>query len=92
MPELLRQRQLALGEEEDLTRQAQAVRQFGTGGRIVEQRDRGVGVLLVSAELDEILGLADRVAVLYEGRVVAVLDAADADRERVGLLMAGVKA
>ncbi len=60
--------------------------------RIVEQRDRGVGVLLVSAELDEILGLADRVAVLYEGRVVAVLDAADADRERVGLLMAGVKA
>lgn len=57
--------------------------------RIVEQRDRGVGVLLVSAELDEVLGLADRVAVLYEGQVVAVLDAGEADRERIGLLMAG---
>ncbi|MGY9071579.1 MAG: ABC transporter ATP-binding protein [Acidimicrobiales bacterium] len=60
--------------------------------RIVDQRDAGVAVLLVSAELDEVLGLADRVAVLYEGKIVAVLDVADADRERIGLLMAGASA
>jgi simple sugar transport system ATP-binding protein len=44
----------------------------------------------VSAELDEIIGLADRIAVLFEGKIVAVLDAAEADREKIGLLMAGV--
>lgn len=57
--------------------------------QIVAQRDRGVAVLLVSAELDEVLGLADRVAVIYEGRIVQVLPIAEATRERVGLLMAG---
>lgn len=57
--------------------------------QIVAQRDRGVAVLLVSAELDEVLGLADRVAVMYEGRIVQVLPIAEATRERVGLLMAG---
>jgi len=60
-------------------------------GRIVEQRDSGVAVLLVSAELDEILSLSDRVAVMYEGEIIATLDAAEATRERVGLLMAGVR-
>jgi general nucleoside transport system ATP-binding protein len=45
--------------------------------------------LLVSAELDEVLGLADRVAVMYEGRIVQILPIAEATRERVGLLMAG---
>jgi simple sugar transport system ATP-binding protein len=58
--------------------------------RIVEQRDKGVAVLLVSAELDEILGLADRVAVLYDGKLMDVLDTNVANRERVGLLMAGI--
>ena len=57
--------------------------------RLIEERDSGMGVLLVSSELDEVLSLADRVAVVYRGRVVAVLDQKDADRERVGLLMAG---
>jgi general nucleoside transport system ATP-binding protein len=57
--------------------------------QIVAQRDRGVAVLLVSAELDEVLGLADRVAVMYEGRIVQILPIAEATRERVGLLMAG---
>ena len=57
--------------------------------QIVTERDRGLAVLLVSSELDEILSLADRIAVMYRGRVVAVIDAKDADRERVGLLMAG---
>ena len=58
--------------------------------RILEQRDKGAAVLLVSAELDEILGLSDRVAVLYDGKLMEILDAQDADRERVGLLMAGI--
>ena len=57
--------------------------------QIVNERDRGLAVLLVSSELDEVLSLADRVAVMYRGRIVAVLDAKDADRDRVGLLMAG---
>ncbi|CAN5792419.1 ABC transporter ATP-binding protein [soil metagenome] len=57
--------------------------------QLVEQRDRGVAVLLVSAELDEILSLSDRVAVIYEGRIQDVMPVADATRERIGLLMAG---
>jgi ABC-type uncharacterized transport system ATPase subunit len=59
--------------------------------RIVEKRDAGCAVLLVSPELDEILSLADRVAVMYEGQIIATLPAADATKERVGLLMAGVR-
>ena len=57
--------------------------------QLVSDRDRGLGVLLVSSELDEVLSLSDRIAVLYRGRVVEVFDAKDADRERIGLLMAG---
>jgi simple sugar transport system ATP-binding protein len=57
--------------------------------QIVTERDRGLAVLLVSSELDEVLSLADRVAVIYRGQIVAVFDAKDADRDRVGLLMAG---
>jgi simple sugar transport system ATP-binding protein len=57
--------------------------------QIVQQRDKGLAVLLVSSELDEVLSLSDRVAVIYRGKIVAVLDAKDADRERIGLLMAG---
>ncbi len=50
----------------------------------------GVGVLLISEDLDEILTLADRIAVLYEGRVMATVPAVDARPEELGLLMAGV--
>ena len=57
--------------------------------RIVEQRDGGAAVLIVSTELDEVLALGDRIAVMFEGRIVGVLDAKDATRERVGLLMGG---
>ena len=57
--------------------------------QIVAQRDEGAAVLLVSAELDEILSLSDRVAVVYRGRLVDVVDRADATRERLGLAMAG---
>ena len=58
--------------------------------RIVEQRDAGVAVLLVSAELDEISLLADRIAVMFKGRIIAILPAKDATRKRLGLLMAGI--
>jgi simple sugar transport system ATP-binding protein len=57
--------------------------------RIVEARDRGAAVLLVSAELDEVLGLADRVVVMYDGQLVAEMASADVDRGRIGRLMAG---
>jgi simple sugar transport system ATP-binding protein len=57
--------------------------------RLVEERDNGMGVLLVSSELDEVLSLADRVAVVYRGRIVATFEQKEADRERIGLLMAG---
>ncbi len=58
--------------------------------RILEQRDKGAAVLLVSAELDEILGLSDRIAVLYDGKIMDVVDAQEANREKIGLLMAGI--
>ena len=57
--------------------------------RIIEERDKGVAVLLISAELDEILALADRIAVIFHGRLVATMPAAEATREQLGLLMAG---
>jgi general nucleoside transport system ATP-binding protein len=57
--------------------------------QIINQRDAGSAVLLVSAELDEILSLADRVAVMFEGRIVKTLPIEEASRERLGLLMAG---
>jgi simple sugar transport system ATP-binding protein len=58
---------------------------------LVNMRDEGAAILLVSAELDEIMGLADRIAVMYEGEIVAILDAKEATREELGLLMAGSK-
>ncbi len=58
---------------------------------LVNMRDAGAAILLVSAELDEIMGLADRIAVMYEGEIVATLDAKEATREELGLLMAGSK-
>ncbi len=57
--------------------------------RLLEQRARGCAVLLVSSELDEIRALSDRIAVLFEGRIVETVAAADATEERLGLLMAG---
>lgn len=57
---------------------------------LIEMRDAGVGVLLVSSELDEIMSLSDRIAVIYRGEILKVLDAAEASREEIGLLMAGL--
>jgi simple sugar transport system ATP-binding protein len=56
---------------------------------VVAKRDEGVGVLLNSSELDEVLALADRIAVIYRGRIVGIVDREEASRERIGLLMAG---
>ena len=56
--------------------------------RIVAERDEGAAVLLVSAELDEIRSLSDRIAVIYEGKIVSI-EPGDAPEERLGLLMTG---
>lgn len=57
--------------------------------RLIEKRDDGVAVFLVSAELDEIMGLSDRIAVMFKGRITAVVDANQVSKEQVGLMMAG---
>jgi simple sugar transport system ATP-binding protein len=59
-------------------------------GRIIEKRNDGLAVLLVSPELDEVLALSDRIAVMYRGRIVAIVPAEHASKEYLGLLMAGV--
>jgi simple sugar transport system ATP-binding protein len=58
--------------------------------RIVDERDKGRAVLLVSFELDEILNLCDRIAAVSKGEVVGVLNADEADERRIGAMMAGV--
>jgi simple sugar transport system ATP-binding protein len=58
--------------------------------RIVDKRDEGCAVLLVSPELDEIIQLSDRIAVMYRGKVTAIVPAEEANKAYLGLLMAGV--
>ena len=58
--------------------------------KLLEQRDRCAAVLLLSEDLDEVLALSDRIAVMYEGRNVGVLPADEADVDRLGLMMSGV--
>jgi simple sugar transport system ATP-binding protein len=57
--------------------------------RIVEERDKGVAVILVSSELDEVMALGDRIAVMFRGSIVGICTP-DVGREQVGLMMAGV--
>jgi ABC-type uncharacterized transport system ATPase subunit len=57
--------------------------------RLIEERDRGTAVVIVSTELDEVVALADRIAVMYRGRVVGIVPP-DTSREVLGLMMAGV--
>ncbi len=57
--------------------------------RLVEAADSGMGVLLISEDLDEIMSLADRILVIYEGRIVDDIAAGSADRHHIGLLMGG---
>ena len=59
--------------------------------QLLEKRKEGIGILLVSEELDEILDLSDRVAVIFKGQIQKVLDRKDANRRSLGILMAGVK-
>ena len=57
--------------------------------RLVQARDAGKAVLLISADLEEILSLSDRIAVMYEGEIVGILDPEEATEERLGLMMTG---
>jgi simple sugar transport system ATP-binding protein len=57
--------------------------------RIIEARDKGVGVLIVSTELDEIMALSDRILVMYRGRIVSEFEAGKAEIAKIGLAMAG---
>nr|WP_207713444.1 MULTISPECIES: ABC transporter ATP-binding protein [unclassified Fusibacter] len=59
--------------------------------RIVEQRDNGKAVLLVSLELDEVLNVSDRIAVIYEGEIVGMVNAKDTNENELGLMMSGSK-
>ena len=59
--------------------------------QLISARDKGAAVLLVSAELDEILSLSDRIAVMSDGKIVAIVESKDADRNYIGRLMAGLK-
>ena len=58
--------------------------------QLIATRDNGAGVLLVSAELDEIISLSDRIAVMSAGKIVAIIDSKGADRDYIGRLMAGL--
>lgn len=59
--------------------------------KLLEQREKGSAILLISTELEEIISLSDRVAVMYEGEIAGVLEGGDINVIRIGLLMAGVK-
>ena len=58
--------------------------------RLIEKRDQGCAVLLVSTELDEIMQLSDRIAVMYRGKIVCIVNADSVTKEELGLLMAGI--
>jgi simple sugar transport system ATP-binding protein len=58
--------------------------------RMIEKRDEGCAILLVSTELDEVMQLADRIAVMYRGKILAIVDADLVTKEELGLLMAGI--
>ncbi|HUW10294.1 MAG TPA: ABC transporter ATP-binding protein [Anaerolineae bacterium] len=57
---------------------------------LLEQRGEGTAILLISEDLDEILALSDRIAVIFEGRIMGVVDSESATAEQLGLMMAGV--
>jgi simple sugar transport system ATP-binding protein len=59
--------------------------------QIVAKRDDGVAVLVVSSELDEIMALSDRILVMFKGEIIGAVPRAQATRESLGLLMAGVR-
>jgi simple sugar transport system ATP-binding protein len=58
--------------------------------KLIEHRTQMTAVLMISEDLDEVFGLSDRIAVMYEGKIMGIVDPATATREEVGLMMAGV--
>lgn len=60
--------------------------------QLIDQRNNGCGVMLISEDLDEIMALSDRIAVIYEGKIMDIIERTEANREKIGLLMAGVLA
>lgn len=59
--------------------------------RLIEKRDEGCAILLVSTELDEVMQLSDRIAVMYRGKIISILDADIVTKDELGLLMAGIE-
>ena len=57
--------------------------------RLIEQRDKGKAVLLISFELDEVMNVSDRIAVIYDGQIVDELNPKETTEQELGLLMAG---
>ena len=57
---------------------------------LLKKRKEGIGILLISEELDEIMNLSDRIAVIYKGSIQKVLKHGEANRKNLGILMAGV--
>jgi simple sugar transport system ATP-binding protein len=85
-----------LSQQQDVVVAAQPTRGVDVGSiefihnQLIAARDAGAAVLLVSAELDEILSLADRIAVISNGKIVAIFSSQEADRNTIGRLMAGL--
>ena len=86
-----------LSEDPSLTIASQPTRGVDIGNieaiheQLVQMRDEGGAVLLVSAELDEVMAVADRVGVMYEGQIVKWVNPKEVDQAQMGLYMAGVK-
>ena len=59
--------------------------------QLTEQRNAGKGVMLISADLEEIMALSDRIAVLFGGKIVGILSREEATVQKIGLLMGGIK-
>jgi simple sugar transport system ATP-binding protein len=59
--------------------------------QLLEQREKGTAILLISEDLDEVMALSDRIAVIYEGQIMGIVDSKKATPEQLGLLMAGVR-
>ena len=59
--------------------------------QLIKMRDEGKAILMVSVEIEEVMSLADRIAVMFDGEIVGQLDAADATETKLGLMMAGIK-
>lgn len=59
--------------------------------QLIEQRNRGAAVLLISEDLEEVMCMSDRIAVMFEGQLMGIMDAQEADIKTIGLMMAGVK-